>query len=372
MRPAAPIDARPSTRVAIVTFLVAAILVLSSAAAANPSETASQPSPPLAGLSAEAEAIRAEIDSATVQAVALEEDIASLEADQRALDERLAVTAERIAAQREEVALSETRLLEAEMRYQAHLVETYKRGEFDPLSVLLSAATLPELFARADALSRIAEDDNQIVADLNIAAADARYQQARLEEVLAQDRALRAEQQSRHEQLTALLAEQEAAIARLTAQEREILTRVRALTAQVRSQWADSSLPTGSDIARATATVDTHPGVEWIISAYMPRQYRSTGETYAAVCSWYGPGFHGRTTASGQVFNQDDLTCASRTLPFGTVLALTRGSRRVIVYVNDRGPFIAGRDLDLSKAAAAALGFSGVETVHVEVVTAVR
>jgi rare lipoprotein A len=104
----------------------------------------------------------------------------------------------------------------------------------------------------------------------------------------------------------------------------------------------------------------------------MPREYRSTGERYSAVCSWYGPGFNGRNTASGQVFNQDDLTCASRTLPFGTVLALTRGSRRVIVYVNDRGPYIAGRDLDLSKAAAAALGFSGVATVQVEVVTAVR
>jgi rare lipoprotein A len=62
------------------------------------------------------------------------------------------------------------------------------------------------------------------------------------------------------------------------------------------------------------------------------------------------------------------LTCASRTLPFGTWLALTRGGNRVIVVVTDRGPFIDGRDLDLSRRAARELGFSGVEPVHVEFV----
>ncbi|MHB1016276.1 MAG: septal ring lytic transglycosylase RlpA family protein [Coriobacteriia bacterium] len=355
-----------------VALIVTGATLFSPTAAANPPDTSAPPSPPLAGLSAEAELIRAQIDATTAKAVAIQDEISALEAEQRALDERLDVTAERIFGQREAVAVAQARLDAAEERYRAHLVEVYKRGEFDPLSVLLNADTLPELFSRADALSRIAEDDSQIVADLNIASADARYKQAQLEEILAQDRALRAEQQTRVERLSTLLSEQQAAIAQLTAEEREVLARVQALTAQVRAQWSDSSLPSGTDIARATATIDTHPGLEWIVSAYMPREYRSTGETYSAVCSWYGPGFHGRTTASGQVFNQEDLTCASKTLPFGTVLALTRGSRRVIVYVNDRGPFIAGRDLDLSKAAAAALGFSGVESVQVEVVTAVR
>lgn len=351
-------------------LVVTGAMTFSPQATANPGDSPAQPSPPLAGLSAEAEAIRAEIDAAAAKAVGIQDEIAAVEAEQRALDERLAVTADRIVGQREAVAQAEARLAAAEERHRSHLVEVYKRGEFDPLSVLLNADTLPELFSRADALTRIAEDDTQIVADLNIASADARYKQTQLEEILAQDRALRTEQQARVERLSTLLAEQQTAIAQLTAEEREVVARVEALTAQLRAQWSDSSLPSGFDIARATATVDTHPGVEWVISAYMPREYRSTGETYAAVCSWYGPGFHGRTTASGQVFNQEDLTCASKTLPFGTVLALTRGSRRVIVYVNDRGPFIAGRDLDLSKAAAEALGFSGVQSVQVEVVTA--
>jgi rare lipoprotein A len=114
--------------------------------------------------------------------------------------------------------------------------------------------------------------------------------------------------------------------------------------------------------------VEPYSDRRYLVSAYMPRRYRTTGETFIAVCSWYGPGFNGRGTASGQVFNEDDYTCASRTLPFGTLLALSYGERRIIVYVNDRGPFVAGRDLDLSKAAAQALGFGGVEAVHAEVI----
>lgn len=328
--------------------------------------------PPLAGLSDEVAAIRDQMDEAAARAVDLEAQMEDLDADRRALEERVAMTHERIVAQRMLVAQSEERLALAEERFQKHLVETYKRGTFDPLSILLSSDTLTDLISRVDALARIAEDDSQVVADLNIAAADARYQQTQLEDLLAQDRLLKQEQDERRERLTSLLAELDALLERLTEEERSVLAQIRTLTAQARRQWQGASIPPGTSIPRAYATVDTQPGVRYLISSYMPGKYRSTDERYSAVCSWYGPGFNGRNTASGQIFNQDDLTCASRTLPFGTVLALTRGDRRVIVYVNDRGPYVAGRDLDLSKAAATALGFSGVKTVQVEVVTAVR
>ncbi len=340
-------------------------------ALAAPGDSAATPSPPpVARPSDDIDAIRSQLDQATARAVAIQDEIDALEADQRALDARLAVTGERIVEARDAVAEAERVHAEAETRFRSHLIEVYKRGRFDPVTVLLNADSLPDLLARADALSRIADDDRQVVADLNVAAADARYKEARLEELMVQDRGLRTEQDSRHQRLTALLAEQQAAVAVLTAEERAALERGRAAAAAARDEWVAASIPIGTPVEFATATVDTHPGVDYLVSASMPRTYISTGRTYPAVCSWYGPGFHGRTTASGQIFNQEDLTCASRTLPFGTVLALTRGSRRVIVYVNDRGPFIAGRDLDLSKAAAEALGFSGVQTVQVEVVTA--
>jgi len=341
----------------------------------TPSPDATSPArvdPPLAGLSNEVAAIRDELDEAAARAVDLEAQIEDLDADARALEERVAITHERIVAQRILVAESEERLALAEERFHDRLVETYKRGTFNPLSILLSSDTLTDLISRVDVLTRIAEGDSQVVADLNIATADARYQQTQLEDLLAQDRLLKQQQDERRDRLSSLLAEQNALVERLTEEERSVLAQIRTLTAQARRQWQGASIPVGTDIPRAYATVDTQPDARYLISAYMPREYRSTGERYSAVCSWYGPGFNGRNTASGQVFNQDDLTCASRTLPFGTVLALTRADRRVIVYVNDRGPYVAGRDLDLSKAAAAALGFSGVATVQVEVVTAVR
>ena len=87
--------------------------------------------------------------------------------------------------------------------------------------------------------------------------------------------------------------------------------------------------------------------------------------------SWYGPGFHGRRTANGERFNQNDLTAAHRSLPFGTKVKVTnlRNGRSVVVRVNDRGPFSRGRIIDLSKAAARIIGVfqSGSAPVLLEV-----
>lgn len=76
------------------------------------------------------------------------------------------------------------------------------------------------------------------------------------------------------------------------------------------------------------------------------------------VASYYADYFQGRTTASGDVFNQAALTAAHRTLPFGTRVTVTRrdNGEQVEVVINDRGPFVAGRVIDLSKKAARELG----------------
>jgi rare lipoprotein A len=83
------------------------------------------------------------------------------------------------------------------------------------------------------------------------------------------------------------------------------------------------------------------------------------------VASWYGPGFHGRLTANGERFNTNSLTAAHRTLPFGTRVRVTNAKtgRSVVVRINDRGPFTKGRVIDLSKAAARAVGIAGVALV---------
>jgi len=95
--------------------------------------------------------------------------------------------------------------------------------------------------------------------------------------------------------------------------------------------------------------------------------------TAVFTASYYGPKFHGRLTSNGEVFDMYDYTAAHKSLPFGTVLKITYPStgRSVLVRVNDRGPFIAGRDIDLSYGAARKIGLvkNGVGKVKVTVVS---
>lgn len=89
------------------------------------------------------------------------------------------------------------------------------------------------------------------------------------------------------------------------------------------------------------------------------------------MASWYGPGFHGNLTANGERYNQYALTAASKTLPFGTRVRVTNldNGRSVVVRVNDRGPYVGDRVIDLSMGAAQILGTisSGVSSVRLEV-----
>jgi rare lipoprotein A len=99
--------------------------------------------------------------------------------------------------------------------------------------------------------------------------------------------------------------------------------------------------------------------------------YRETG-----TAAWYGKDLHGKKTASGEVFDMNGLSAAHRTLPLGTVINVTNldNSKSIQVKINDRGPFIKSRILDLSYGAAKALGFvaQGTARVKIETLDAVR
>ena len=90
---------------------------------------------------------------------------------------------------------------------------------------------------------------------------------------------------------------------------------------------------------------------------------RSSG-SFSGKASFYG-NESGSRTASGQRFNQNAMTAAHRSLPFGTKLRVTHRGQSVVVTINDRGPFIKGRVLDLSKGAARAIGLTGAGVGHV-------
>jgi len=137
--------------------------------------------------------------------------------------------------------------------------------------------------------------------------------------------------------------------------------------------------PTTADIAPAADAVD--------LDSFKPKRelppkpkakpktsngkvIRSLG---SGVASYYGKRFHGRLTANGERFNMNAMTAAHKTLPFGTKVRITypRNGRSVVVRINDRGPFIKGRHIDLSRKAAQKLGMisSGHARVKMEIVS---
>jgi rare lipoprotein A (peptidoglycan hydrolase) len=118
--------------------------------------------------------------------------------------------------------------------------------------------------------------------------------------------------------------------------------------------------PTGALAARL---VGTGP------SDGVPDLFTSTAVTFEGQASWYGPGFEGNLTANGDVYDSSLYTAASKTLPLNTYLYVEYNGRGCVVLVNDRGPYVGERILDLSRGTAAAIGMehAGVGWVTAEI-----
>ena len=108
------------------------------------------------------------------------------------------------------------------------------------------------------------------------------------------------------------------------------------------------------------------PPTRVTVSPPAPSEGRAT---QTGIASWYGPGFHGRATASGAIYDQHEVTAAHQTLPLGARVMVTNldNGRSTEVTINDRGPFAKGRILDLSYAAAQTLGMIGPGTIPVRI-----
>ena len=134
---------------------------------------------------------------------------------------------------------------------------------------------------------------------------------------------------------------------------------------------SSSSTPAADSVIR-----DVAPSPQWeerfirrMPSA--PKSPLQLASAYSGQASWYGPGFYGNRTASGEVLRPGAMTAAHRTLPFGTRVLVTNlnNGRSAVVRINDRGPFHGGRIIDLAQGAASQLGVtaSGVADVRLEV-----
>jgi rare lipoprotein A (peptidoglycan hydrolase) len=284
------------------------------------------------------------------------ETTASLRAKRQVLVERIAVLTDEVAraqlradnAQRRRemsaVAFDQTR-----KRFAAHAVDAYLDGVQDAEDQQLRRR------AWADAL---AEQDREVLGEYR----DAR-ERAEKDEAAAEVASTEAKQVS---------LELDAARAAL---ERTIADRVRyeraaAKAAARRAAAAGGGGGRGSRATRATMSQSELMRLyRFGPASGAPDGLVATGEVLNGRASWYGPGFDGRATASGAIFDQEGWTVAHRTLPLGTILLISHGGRSVVALVNDRGPFVGGRILDLSHGVANYLGtvHAGVAPVRAEV-----
>jgi rare lipoprotein A len=140
-------------------------------------------------------------------------------------------------------------------------------------------------------------------------------------------------------------------------------------TADPQPSHSETQLPESDGSALKPAAVDSDKDIKYIPNdSTDPNGTLKVLKTYIGRASWYGAKHHGRKTASGELFNKNSLTAAHRTLPFGTKVHVTntKNGKSVIVKINDRGPFRRGLIIDLSHAAASAIGMVNAGLAGVE------
>jgi len=330
------------------------------------------------------------LDELRERAQAVADEVTSLELrlqDLRAqgvrIDNAIEAASRDIGVLELELARAEAALDAATEGYVERAVEVYKRGAGGDLAILLSATDIAELETLARAASARAEAGVRSLERLKRSQEDLTTTQARLEErtrALMDDKAAAAEVGVRMEavlttrratlrELTSRVEELEVEVARAaarrTAQREAELREAELREAELREaeprgseegaveEGASGGTPTG-----AAAEGPEAPGARFI----------GTGVTFEGIASWYGPGFEGNLTASGDVFHRAGHTAASRDLPLGTWLRVSFEGRGVIVLVNDRGPYIEERILDLSEGAAQQIGLTGLGWIQAEIV----
>jgi peptidoglycan lytic transglycosylase len=299
----------------------------------------------------------ADLETLRERAQAAADGVSGLEQELAALNQRRGKLEQRIATRSAEIGVIESELHDAEQAFDEALdsytnraVEAYKNGSTGRFALLLSARSMDELFARAEAQSEAASLDTDALRDLAQARDEAESAQRRID-------AQKQELLAANAEVEAIAAEVEQTVAQRRSILRELAGRVKELERQARAAAALAANPSQAflDLFGGPA-----PGI--------PKGFVGTGVSFQGIASWYGPGFEGNSTANGDIFDPSIFTAASRELPFGTWLYVTHGGKGVVVLVNDRGPYIDDRILDLSEAAAKAIGISGLGWIEAQII----
>lgn len=300
--------------------------------------------------------------------------------------------AKNLSATRSRIAKNTRRLSEldksmkvGQSRLSGRAAFQYRTGTPGILDVLLGAASFEEFANRLYVMSTIASQDAVLLVRLKKERAEAMglrsdlaaqesAQVAQRDKVDSRRAGVQKQVDAQERYLDSLSTEVNTLMA---AQERE---RAAAATAKVAAAAAKktptkfpkpSNVPVSKAGAIVMAKVEGRSG-SYAVTQGQPLAYRPTGVAWSGVTTMYGNDDNGTGTASGRRFDENEFTCAHKTLPFGTRLAVSKGGKSVIVTVTDRGPFTPGRMLDLTRRSARYLGIDGVGTVKCEIVQPVR
>ncbi len=297
--------------------------------------------------------LRARAQELADQVSGLEERLESLSGREAELDAKIEDVSAEIGTLELELRDQEAAADRAREVLIERVVEAYKGSSTSRLALLLSAEDVTDLVTYAEATSHAAEAEAEALAEL---LAEQESVEAAREAVDRRKQALLVAEA----EAAALADEAEQALAQRNDLLSELSAEVEELERKARRAAAAAARP-GQALMDLLAPAGPAPGI--------PNGFVGTGVTFEGLASWYGPGFEGNLTASGDVFDSSLYTAASKELPLGTWLYVEYNGRGVVVLVNDRGPYVEPRILDLSRGAAQAIGMehAGVGWVRAEI-----
>lgn len=302
----------------------------------------------------------------------------------KSLDGKIFSVNRSIASGEREVGRTESRIRSAEahiaeLEEQIELVRRsanaraarmYKNGPSSILAPLFTSTTMTDLSKLGMFWESLAERDGRTLMeatklrsqrDEEKAALNATVKnlEARVKSLDAQRDSLRTTREQRAESLQELKVAVQAA---MDAEKKVLAARAAAVKKPAPGPCSPGLAARDQRLAAVLDWYSPHTGG----AGLMPSRLGPTGVVTSGDASWYGPGFDGCRSASGATFRAAQMTAASVTLPIGTFLKVTRGGRAVVVVITDRGPYAHGRVLDLSQAAAKAIGL-GAGAVDMEI-----
>jgi peptidoglycan hydrolase CwlO-like protein len=238
--------------------------------------------------------------------------------------------------------------------YDASMRTLYKMGGLTELEILLESQQLDEAWQDHTIYERLMAQDGEKMQQLG----------DKMDEVKARERELKEDRDKRARVAETL------DIAGLDAQIGQLEARLSQVNDALREQnisGGNPPSPKGKQDGGPPAVPAAGGLLDRVTEQPSLADFKRSGITMGGFTTCYGEEFDGRPTASGVTFHMYDYTCAHKTLPFGTWLLVSFKGRQVIVQVNDRGPFVPGRVLDLSFGAARSIGLDGVQWTDFEI-----